>query len=75
MEFKLPTWFTDWNKNKIIKVYGCSWCYLEIEYLPCPNDSLVSMDFMMVVNNYYTPKIYDLTNYVLQFHKINFQIN
>jgi hypothetical protein len=29
MEFKLPIWFTNWNKNKIIKVYGCSFNYLE----------------------------------------------
>jgi hypothetical protein len=96
MSFDLPTWFTNWNKNKIIKVYGCSWCYLESEnknqicanqfisvhsniahnntvtlnskyvgvfptnYLSSPNESSVSMDFMMVVNNYYTHKIYDL---------------
>jgi hypothetical protein len=32
------------------------------DYLSSPNESTVSMDFMMVVNNYYTPKIYDLTN-------------
>jgi hypothetical protein len=31
MSFKLPSWFTDWNKNKIIKVYGCSFNYLESE--------------------------------------------
>jgi hypothetical protein len=30
--------------------------------LSSPNESTVSMDFMMVVNNYYTPKIYDVTN-------------
>jgi hypothetical protein len=103
MCFKLPSWFTNWNKNKIIKVYGCSFNYLESEnknpvlssryqnqfisvhsnishedtiplksfyletgvsenYLSDPNESSLISDFMMVVNNYYTPKIYDLTN-------------
>jgi hypothetical protein len=32
------------------------------DYLSSPNESTASMYFMMVVNNYYTPKIYDLTN-------------
>jgi hypothetical protein len=113
MEFKLPTWFTNWNKNKIVKVYGCSWCYLESEnkkpilsniyenqfisvhsniahndtvtlnskyedvlpndYLASPNESLVSMDFMMVVNNYDTPKIYDLTNSEIKDIRIQFR--
>jgi hypothetical protein len=31
-------------------------------YLSDPNRSTLISDFMMVVNNYYTPKIYDLTN-------------
>jgi hypothetical protein len=31
MSFKLLSWFTDWNKNKIIKVYGCSFNFLESE--------------------------------------------
>jgi hypothetical protein len=31
ISFKLPSWFTDWNKIKIIKVYGCSFNYLESE--------------------------------------------
>jgi hypothetical protein len=31
-------------------------------YLSDQNESTVISDFMMVVNNYYTPKIYDLTN-------------
>jgi hypothetical protein len=31
MSFKLSWWFTDWNKNKIIKVYGCSFNYLDSE--------------------------------------------
>jgi hypothetical protein len=31
MFFKLQSWFTNWNKNKIIKVYGCSFNYLESE--------------------------------------------
>jgi hypothetical protein len=89
--------------NKIIKVYGCSFNYLESEnknptpsskyqnqfisvhsniahedtiplksfyvepevsenYLSDPNESTLISNFMMVVNNYYTPKIYDLTN-------------
>jgi hypothetical protein len=103
MYFKLPSWFTDWNKNKIIKVYSCSFNYLESEnknpilsskyrnqfisvhsniahedtiplksfylepdvsecYLSDPSESTLISDFMMVVNNYYTPKIYYLTN-------------
>jgi hypothetical protein len=103
MSFKLPSLFTDWNKNKIIKVYGCSFNYLESENknptlsskyqnqfisvhsniahedtiplksfyeepgvsescLSDPNESILISDFMMIVNNYYTPKIYDLTN-------------
>jgi hypothetical protein len=32
------------------------------EYLSDTNESSLISDFMMVVNNYYTPKIYDLTN-------------
>jgi hypothetical protein len=113
MSFDLPLWFTNWNKNKIIKVYGCSWCYLESvnkkpilsniyanqfisvysniahndtvilhskyddvlpnDYLSSPNESSVSMDFMMVVNNYYTPKIYDLTNSEIKDIRIQFR--
>ena len=113
MSFDLPLWFTNWNKNKIIKVYGCSFNYLESQnkkpilstlyqnqfisvhsniahndtvtlhskyadvlpndYLSSPNESLVSMDFMMVVNNYYTPKIYDLTNSEIKDIRIQFR--
>jgi hypothetical protein len=103
MSFKLPSWFTNWNKNKIIKVYNCSFNYLESEnknpilsnrhqnqfvsvhsniayedtiplksfyletgvsenYLSDPNESTLISDFIMVVNKFYTPKIYDLTN-------------
>jgi hypothetical protein len=29
ISFRLPGWFWDWNKNKIIKVYGCSFNYLD----------------------------------------------
>jgi hypothetical protein len=35
---------------------------LPTDYLACLNESLVFMDFMMVVNNCYTSKIYDLRN-------------
>jgi hypothetical protein len=94
----LPFWFTNWDEKKIIKVYGCSFGYLESEnkvskpstrysnqfisvhsnitrddtehlpsfYLPSDiptqNESETSANYMMVVNNYYNPKIYDLTN-------------
>ena len=101
--FKLPFWFTNWKGQKIIKVYGCSFAYLETEnWVPKlstkyanqfisvhsnivandtdhldsdyineknltfhkPGESEIAsfVDFMMVANNYYTPKIYDLTN-------------
>jgi hypothetical protein len=114
MSFKLPSWFTDWNKNKIVKVYGCSFNYLESEnknptlsskyqnqfisvnsniahedtiplksfylkpgvsesYLSDPNKSTLISDFMMVVNNYYTPKIYDLTNSEIKKITISFR--
>jgi hypothetical protein len=43
------------------------------DYLANPNESLVSMDFMMVVNNYYTPKIYDLTNSEIKDIRIQFR--
>jgi hypothetical protein len=102
MDFTLPSWFTNWNKNKIIKVCCCSFNYLEREnkkpilsniyqnqfisvhsniayevtitlkskylhvlqsnYLSNPNESTATSDFMIIVNNYYIFKIYDLTN-------------
>jgi hypothetical protein len=31
ISFRLPVRFRDWNKNKIIKVYGCSFNYLDSE--------------------------------------------
>jgi hypothetical protein len=114
MSFKLPSWFTDWNKNKIVKVYCCNFNYLESEnknptlsskyqnqfisvhsniahedaiplksfyvdpranenYLSHPNESSSISDFMMVVNNYYTPKIYDLTNSTIDNITITFK--
>jgi hypothetical protein len=98
MTFNLPFWFSYWDHKKIIKVYGCSFAYLESEnkepvlsnrqfisvhsniiredseYLPSAyippvskdtpsqNESEANSNFMMVVNNFYTPKVYDVTN-------------
>jgi hypothetical protein len=31
ISFRLPAWFRDSNKNKLIKVYGCSFNYLDSE--------------------------------------------
>jgi hypothetical protein len=99
ISYSLPAWFTSWNGEKIIKVYGCSFAYMESEnkdpkpstryanqfisvhsnitrddtehlssfYLPgetpaSQTEREVEENYMMVVNNYYTPKIYDLTN-------------
>jgi hypothetical protein len=95
--FDLPHWFTTWSRKKYIKVYGCSFAYMESENKnpiqsqkyanqfitvhsnitrdnsehlpstyedrerPAQNESEASEGFMMIVNNYYTPKIYDLT--------------
>jgi hypothetical protein len=46
---------------------------LSCNYLLNRNDLLVISDFMMVVNNYYTPKIYDLTNSVIDNIGIQFR--
>jgi hypothetical protein len=99
ISFGLPFWFTNWKGQKIIKVYGCSFAYLETENLvpklstkyanqfisvhsniaaddtehlesvyletkqrPSQSETDIFVNFMMVANNYYTPKIYDLTN-------------
>jgi hypothetical protein len=105
--YKLPEWFTNWNKNKIIKVYGCSFVYLDsLNKTPIisslytnhfisvhsnivrddtanlksvyildgyrevnpevphevQDESYINDGFMMVANNFFTPKIYDMTN-------------
>jgi hypothetical protein len=98
ISFSLPYWFTNWNKKKFIKVYGCSFAYLETEnkepkpstkyanqfisvhsnitrddtehlaavyedgVRPTSSETELFADYMMIANNYYTPKIYDLTN-------------
>jgi hypothetical protein len=113
LDYELPFWFRNWNKNKIVKVYGCSFAYLDSKqddfgnnhpflsdkyqnqfisvhsnlaredtssliskliterseegilkrYEYDPEDDLeVIQDYMMICNNFYTPKIYDLTN-------------
>jgi hypothetical protein len=104
ISYELPAWFKNSNKRKIIKVYGCSFRFLESEdKKPIPSDyytnhilsvhSNIARDetehmasfypqtnsktpdiyeneavdcFMMIVNNYYTPKIYDVTDSNLQ---------
>jgi hypothetical protein len=109
ISYRLPAWFVNWGGKKLIKVYGCSFAYLESENkVPKPSqkyanqfisvhsniardgtesllsaytlgltsagltpsnkypdydESVVNENYMMVVNNYYTPKIYDLTNF------------
>jgi hypothetical protein len=114
MVFYLPQWFTNWNKNKLIKVYGCSFIYLESENkVPKPStkytgqfisvhsniaqndtvnlnsvymikdyfpdsktpldESATNANYMMVVNNYYTPKIYDLTDTQFGYITISFK--
>jgi hypothetical protein len=105
--YKLPEWFTNWKKTKIIKVYGCSFAYLDSKnkvptistlyqkqfisvhsnivkddttflksvYLlegwreaqpAVPEEVLdeatIADGYMMTVNQFYTPKIYDKTN-------------
>jgi hypothetical protein len=98
IHYSLPSWFTSWNKKKIIKIYGCSFAYLESENKnPKPStkysnqfitvhsniarDSVQNMpgfwavnesttqkeeetfaNCLMAVNNYYTPKIIDVTD-------------
>jgi hypothetical protein len=98
ISYALPFWFTNWDEQKVIKVNGCSFAYLESEdqvpkpsakysnqfisvhsnitrddtehlpifYLPSDiptqNESETNANYMMVVNNYYTPKVHDLTN-------------
>jgi hypothetical protein len=42
-------------------------------YLSDPNESSLISDFMIVVNNYYSPKIYDLTNVSIDNVTINFR--
>jgi hypothetical protein len=96
--YPLPSWFKNWNKRKIIKIYGCSFAFLESENKePKPStrysnqfitvhsniarDNVQNMpgvwelkesatqkeeeiyaNCLMVVNNYYTPKIIDVTD-------------
>jgi hypothetical protein len=117
--YKLPEWFVNWNKNKIIKVYGCSFAYLDsvnrapvistlyqnqfisvhsnivnddVQHLnsvyildgyrevfpELPDSALldeakINEGFMMVCNNFYSPKIFNLTNSTLDFIKIYFK--
>jgi hypothetical protein len=114
IQFKLPSWFMNWNKNKIVKVYGYSFAYLESKNKesvlstkysnqfisvhsnitredttlmnsvytmenglpgnPSEIDELKAIDgYMMIVNNYYTPKIYDLSNSNLDYITISFK--
>jgi hypothetical protein len=113
IDYKLPAWFVNWDKNKVIKVYGCSFAYLESENkepkpsqkyanqfisvhsnivrddteillsaYPHVNDlpgdfnksdeSGLNENYMMVCNNYYTPKIYDLSNSNINYIKVWF---
>jgi hypothetical protein len=114
IQFKLPSWFTNWGEDKIIKVYGCSFAYLESKNeepvlsskysnqfisvhsniakddtmlmnsvytmengLPgksSESDELKVIDgYMMIENNYYTPKIYNLTDSNLKYIAISFK--
>jgi hypothetical protein len=112
--YKLPDWFVNWNKTKIIKVYGCSFAYLDsqdkkpiistlyanqfisvhsnivqqdISSLPSlyllegyreanpviMDEAKINEGFMMVVNNFYSPKIFNLTNSTLDNISIRFK--
>jgi hypothetical protein len=122
--YKLPDWFVNWNKTKIIKVYGCSFAYLDSQdkvpvistlyanqfisvhsnivqnditslqslYLldgyrevrsPFTDEAKINSNavreseanegFMMVVNNFYSPKIFNLTNSTLDNISIRFK--
>jgi hypothetical protein len=97
IDFLLPEWFIIWTGRKIIKVYGCSFAYLESDnkepkistryanqfitvnsnivrddttnmrtkYDEELNEAAISHEnesYMMTVNNFYSPKIYDVTN-------------
>jgi hypothetical protein len=104
IHYPLPHWFTSWKKRKIIKIYGCSWAYLDSEDLkPIPSTKYANQfvtvhsniardaiqnipglwhegniptqdqldaftNCLMVVNNYYTPKIIDVSD--AEFHEI-----
>jgi hypothetical protein len=108
IDFLLPSWFTTWTgegKKRIIKVYGCSFVYLESEnkepkisskyanQFITVHSNIVRDDtstvrvkyanettaishnndnYMMTVNNFYTPKIYDVSNTDLSMIKISF---
>jgi hypothetical protein len=106
LKYILPAWFVNWvgkNKQRIIKVYGCSFGYLtSVELEPKISDKFTGQfitvhsniahndtvslreiysvgdratdellqrqssnpnlgNYMMTVNNFYTPKIYDLS--------------
>jgi hypothetical protein len=106
--YNLPPWFVNWGGKKLIKVYGCSFAYLEshdekipvlsqkyanqfisvhsnivrddtehllpyyvqtkkpsatTDGLPITQEDVENFaGFMIVCNNYFTPKIYDLSN-------------
>jgi hypothetical protein len=119
--YKLPEWFVTWPKTKIIKVYGCSFIFLESEppidgglddeYKPrvstryanqfiSVHSNIVrnsttplhihyetaegfpeefqgnlgdAVDYMMTANNFYNPKVFDLTNNNARHIKLWFQ--
>jgi hypothetical protein len=50
-QFKLQSWFTNWGENKIIKVYGCSFAYLENKNKEPVLSSKYSTQFISVYSN------------------------
>jgi hypothetical protein len=51
ISFRLPVWFRDWNKSKIIKVYGCSFNYLDSENKKPILSTLYQNQFISVHSN------------------------
>jgi hypothetical protein len=51
MSFDLPLWFTNWNKNKIIKVYNYNFNYLESQNKKPILSTLYQNQFISVHSN------------------------
>jgi hypothetical protein len=51
ISYRLPPWFVNWSGKKLIKVYGCSFAYLESENkVPKPSEKYVNQ-FISVHSN------------------------
>jgi hypothetical protein len=49
--YYLPAWFVNWNKKKIIKIYGCAFAYLESENKVPKPSSKYANKFISVHSN------------------------